>query len=430
MFIAKGADKRYTGIYWKKMRVVIAGAGFAGLTLAQQLPSQVRATVLDPQPRFGFLPNIHELVSGVKRPRNLEIDRAAVIRRVGQRYLPEAVTELDRHRRLVRTSGDRTLPYDHLVLAVGGQDRFHGVPGAAEYALPFKTVAQCATIGDRLQALLYPPPGSSTAAATPPRQMVIVGGGLEGVECLGEILRRYLRSRNLHVHLVDSQERLLTGTPKALGAHLASLCARLPVTLHLGVRVRRVTPTEVVLSDGASLLSDATIWTGGLAPSALIHRAGLSPSANAWAEADTTLRSRLDPRIWVAGDVAAPPMPLSKQAYFAQQMGSHLAANLARVARGRRPRTLRPSPKPMLIAFGDRDTFLVLERLALAGPSLAALKEGVFQLGMAQLQSADGGRGLAAIGRRISHAAQTLLLPQLGSLNALRRLPDVKVLRD
>jgi NADH dehydrogenase len=388
----------------------------------------MQVTVLDPEPRFGFLPNIHELVSGVKRPRDLELDRAALMARAYHEFVPEALVEVDRRQRVAHTSGGRALPYDQLVLAVGGQDRFHGVDGAEAHALPFKSVAQCVAIRERLRQLFA---RTTTRSGAPAEvSLVIVGAGLEGVECLGEILRRYHRRASFEVHLVDSSKRLLPGTAEALHAHLQDHCKRLPVSLHLGTRVARVDPAAVTLSDGTQLPSGATIWTGGLGPPAVLHRLGLATSSTRWGAVDETLRSRVDPRIWMVGDAAELPSRLSKQAYYAQQMGSQLAANLMRVIRGRSPRPLRPRPKPMLISFGALDTFLVLQRAVLAGPSLAALKEGVFQVGMAQLQGAVRGQGLAAMGRRIGQAAQELLLPQVGSLASLRRLPGVRVLRD
>jgi NADH dehydrogenase len=48
-------------------------------------------------------------------------------------------------------------------------------------------------------------------------------------------------------------------------------------------------------------------------------------------------------------------------------------------------RAFRPEPKPMLVAFGDLDTFLVRSRSVIASPSLALLKEAVFQFTMAQI---------------------------------------------
>jgi NADH dehydrogenase len=53
-------------------RTVIVGANFAGLTAAMNLPGTFDVTVIDSRPHFEFLPNIHELLSDVKKPQNLQ----------------------------------------------------------------------------------------------------------------------------------------------------------------------------------------------------------------------------------------------------------------------------------------------------------------------------------------------------------------------
>ena len=64
-------------------RVAIVGANFAGLRVAQRLDARFDVTVFDPSPSFEWLPNIHELVSGVKRPAELRLSRRRLIARLG-----------------------------------------------------------------------------------------------------------------------------------------------------------------------------------------------------------------------------------------------------------------------------------------------------------------------------------------------------------
>jgi len=61
-------------------RIVVVGANFAGLTAAQRLPRDWAVTVIDPHPWFEWLPNIHELVSGVKRADTLRLPRVRLLR--------------------------------------------------------------------------------------------------------------------------------------------------------------------------------------------------------------------------------------------------------------------------------------------------------------------------------------------------------------
>ena len=157
-----------------RKRVVVLGGGFAGLAAALELPSDRYAVSLIDRSRwFEFLPNIHELLSGVKTPDLLRLPLDREVRRAGHTFVPDTITGIDPVERTVATRRRRTsIGYDALIVALGGVDATRGVPGVAEHALPFKSVEQCDRIGRRLGQL---------AKRRRPARVVIVGGGLEGV---------------------------------------------------------------------------------------------------------------------------------------------------------------------------------------------------------------------------------------------------------
>jgi len=400
----------------KRLRVTILGAGFAGLACANALDARRFAvTLVDRRPAFEFLPNIHELVSNVKRPGDLRLPLADAMRAIDHRFLRGEVTHIDPELRRVRV-GRRSLDADFLVVALGAAEADYGVTGVREHALGFKSVDAVRHIHRRLEAV----------ADGRDSRVSIVGGGLEGVEALGEVLRRY-RGRLRLVRIVEAQEHLLPGTPEAVQRHIEALCRAHDVELCLGERVERITARGIVLGSGRRR-SDVTIWTGGPAPAPLLAESGLA-EAGSWIKVRRSLEHERFPGIFVAGDAAQPPTPVSEQAYHALDMGRRVAANLERAADGKRPRAYRPSPKPTLLAFGDMDTVLITERVALAGPALAVGKEGVFTGVMAGLDRRTARqRGAAAVERGL-RASQRLLWPSLRDLATLRRRAHLKLLK-
>ncbi len=393
-------------------RVVVLGGGFAGLAAARRLGSRRhRVTLVDRSPWFEFLPNIHELLSGVKSPELLRIDLDQSARRLGHRFCRDSVVGIDPDARRITTGRGQSIGYDALVVALGGVNATHGVAGVEEHALPFKSVDQCARIGRELDRL---------ARQRGPGRVVIVGGGLEGVEALGEILRRHRESDRLQVTVVEARERLLPEAPGVLHDHVVALCRPWNVSFEMQAPVERVEPDGVVLRDGRRLASDVTIWTGGPAPPALLAECGLAPPGS-WAPVDETLQSPWYPEIFVAGDACELPDPLSKQGYFALDMGSRAAENVACLLSGRPLRDFRPAGKPTLISFGDLSCFLVIGDRAVAGPSLGAGKEAVFELVMDQLDVDPVWSRVPRILKRVDRAARRLLWPTLASPEALLR---------
>jgi NADH dehydrogenase len=301
----------------------------------------------------------------------------------------------------VVTSKGRRFPFDACIVAVGGVDETFGVPGADRHAMPFKSVDDCAEIGRRLAAL---------AKRRGRRSVVIVGGGFEGIEALGEILRRYGDCPGMTVNLVEAGPRLMSGSPPAIDRAVRRHCARSDVRFVTDTRVTRVTPAHVHLDTGKPLRSDLTIWTGGVKAPPLLRESGLAGRAGQWAPVTSALRSKRHDNIFVIGDAAGLPHPLGKQAYYALQMGVCAAGNVERTLAGRRLRDFRPSAKGMLVAFGALDTFLIAGRSVIASPALAAAKEAVFQVTMTQLDPPLGGDALNDAARRLVGLARGRLL--------------------
>jgi NADH dehydrogenase len=396
--------------------VLIIGGGFAGLECANALdPREFAVTLVDARSSFEFLPNIHELLSGVKRPSELRLPLASAMKAAGHRFVRARVSSIDPQGRSVR-AGRRRLAADYLVIAVGAVDADYGIGGVSEYALGFKSVDQCQAIHERLE----------TIAGTTRSRVVVVGGGLEGIEGLGEILRRYAGELS-SITLVEARDRLLPGTPGGVHRHLEKLIEAAGVELVFDDAVERITPRTVLLASGRRLRSDATIWTGGPAPAPLLVDSGLAEPGS-WVPVRNNLEHREHRNVFVVGDAAELPAPLRKQAYHALDMGRCAARNIERRAAGRRLAGFKPSPKPTLLAFGDMDTVLITDRIAVAGPALATGKEAVFTAVMAGLDRRGAPARARAVLERGLNASRRLLWPTLTDRQRLLRSGRLRTL--
>ena len=388
-------------------RIVIVGGNFAGLTVARRLDRRHSVTVVDRSSSFEWLPNIHELLSGVKRPTDLRLPLRRLVTRAGHRFVRAEVTAIDAKSGRVTTAEGRELEFDACIVAVGGINDTYGVRGADRYAMPFKSVDDCAAIGRRLASLARQPGD---------RSVVIVGGGLEGIEALGEILRRFGRRGTLRLCVVESGARLLPDAPAALDAAVRKGSATYGVRFCTGSPVTVVSRTQVRLRSGERIHSDLTIWSGGVTAPPLLRESGLVGKASHWAPVTPALQSKRFENLFVIGDAAELPSPLPKQAYFAMQMGECAADNVRRLLAGQVLRAFRPAPKPMLVAFGDLDTFLVRGRSVIASPALAVVKEAVFQVTMAEIDPPLDASALRDLKARLRGTARKLALPTLASL--------------
>ena len=402
-----------------RKQIVIIGANFGGLTAALRLPNHYGVVAIDPSPHFEFLPNIHELISRVKSPAQLRLSRQRLLRRAGHRFVQDTVTTLDPVDRVVQTRSGEVFPFDVCVVAVGGVNNTFGIPGADEFAFPYKSVDQCEAISKALQQKI----------ARHERATVgIVGGGLEGIESLGEILRSYRHRRGLTVHMVESSNQLLPGLPAALGQNVERVCRNYPVHFHIGTRVKAVTGTTIELTSGEVLPSDTTIWTGGATAPGLLSESGLAPEAASWAPVRRTLQSRYFDHIFIVGDAAEWPQILSKQAYYATDMGECAADNIARFVQNKPLKKFQPSTSISLISFGDLDTYLTIGNTVVAGTALAPLKEFIYQFNMARYEPPLNLLSFLDLQSRFWRGVFELGLPTLLSPRSLLRLGYVRLI--
>jgi NADH dehydrogenase len=403
-----------------QQRIAIVGGNFAGLTAAIKLSPRHAVTVVDPSRHFEWTPNIHEILSSVKAPQRLRLDRAAIVRQAGHRFLRDHVTALQPSQGRLQTAGGRTVAFDACIVAVGALWNTHQVPGVARHALPLRSVADALAIERRLHTL---------RRQGRPLRVVVAGGGVTGIEALGEILRRHRHDASLRVEVVEAGPRLLPGLPPALDADLRRLCEPYAVNLRTAAAIASVSEKGVRLADGTRLRSELTLWTAGLAPPPLLHESGLARSPQGWAAVHATLQSRRFDHIFVAGDAAQLPRAVARQAYNAIDMGALAAANAVRFLGGRALQPFKPAPKPVLVAFGDLQTYLVAGRTVLASQVLAAAKEGVHQAFMLQMAPSGVVEALPAAAGRLWQSWRQLALPQLLSLADFRKLPDCKPVR-
>ena len=403
-----------------RSRVVIIGGNFAGLVAASRLSRDHEVTVVDARADFEWTPNIHELLSGVKDRASVVLPRAECVTRYGHTFVHDVVTQIDRDSDAVMTENGLVLPYDACLVAAGSQRTTFGIEGADKHTLGLRLVDDAVRIASRLDKL---------AARQRRASIVIVGGGVSGIEALGEILRRRAQGDEFNIHVVEKEPRILEQQPASVASDAALRLAPYRVTLHTGATVSHVAARSVTLESGEKLTADLCIWSAGMTLPGFLRDSGLKETGDEWLPVDETLRSHYADNIFIAGDCAALPEPVRKQAYNAMALGEVAGDNIGRLLQDRPLKRFRPAPMPMLISFGDITTWLVAGEYAVASPVLAAAKEGVYQATMARLASPkDPLRySMDAVGRA-TMATRQLLLPQLTPRKLLDGLTGSRII--
>lgn len=339
-------------------RVVIVGAGFAGLKAAQRLGNQreVTVTVIDRRNHHIFQPLLYQVATGGLSPGDI----AAPIRGVLKRYknvetVLGEVAGFDVGNKLVITQ-QGTIPYDSLIVATGSETSYFGNDAWQEHAPGLKTIEEATEIRSRVlyafeQAELEPDADRRREWMT----FVIVGAGPTGVELagtLGEIARdtlkddfRRIQPADARILLMDGNARVLMTFPESLSKFAEDSLIRLGVRFRNNVRVVDVCPDHVKLKTASGQIEDVrartVLWAAGVKASPL----GALLATSAGQETDRG-RVKVDkhcnlpghPDVYVLGDLASFPVesghPLPGVAQVALQMGTYSGKRILKSLRG------------------------------------------------------------------------------------------------
>lgn len=389
----------------KKSHIVIIGANFAGLSAASKLSKCHQVSVIDSKQDFQWTPNIHEILSDVKKDTSLSLQLATIITRLGHHFIKQTVTSIDADAQTVALDNEQTLSYDVLLIASGHTRSNYDIKGANKYAYGFRTAHDVVQIHDQIEAVLN--------ANTMPVNINIIGGGFTGVEVLGELLRKYATNERLHFNVIDRAARLVQALPEKLSDDILSQCKHYRVEFHFKQSLTEVKKSSIHFSDEKSILSDLTIWSAGTKLPDYLH--SINTQANSTGIAvNTYLQSKEWDNIFVAGDSASLSKPLAKQASIAMDMGLHAASNINRFCAKKTLSPFRVNTKPVILSLGDINTYFVQGNLVLASPLLAAAKEAVYQFYMARLSaSLPLEQSVLGIASRISLSTEKLLLAEV-----------------
>ena len=330
----------------ERTRVVILGAGFAGIEVARGVGAAgVPVTLIDRQNHHLFQPLLYQVATAALSP----ADIAEPIRKMLRGYpsveviLDEAVA-IDVHaRRLSLASGD-TLAYDWLVLATGATHSYFGHDAWEAFAPGLKTIEDARIIRSKI-LLAFEEAERSHDPAEQRRLMTIavIGGGPTGVELAGSIaeLARYtlakdfraIRADTATVLLLEAGPRILAAFPEPLASYAQRRLEKLGVVVRTHFPVEGVTARSITAA-GSQLAVGFSIWAAGVRASSMGRLLGANTDGSGRIAVNPNLSVPGFDRVYVLGDLALlagqDGRPLPGLAQVAKQQGHYLGRALAK----------------------------------------------------------------------------------------------------
>src|SRR6266581_8115340 len=296
-------------------RVVIVGAGFGGLRAARALrDAPVHVTVIDRQNHHLFQPLLYWVATAGLSPADICSPIRGILRKQkNTEVVLEEVTGVDVQEQRV-LMGDRSVPYDYLVLATGAHDNYFGHPEWEHYAPGLKSIVDAISIRRKILVAF-----EAAEIESDPEKVkelltfVLVGAGPTGVEMAGaiaELAHKALASDFRHIDTRMTRIIIIEAAPRILAAFPESLARKTQKRLvSMGVEVRTGTPvTDLdehgVVVDGERIKAATIMWGAGVSASPAGKWLGTEVDRAGRVMVSSDLSVPGHPNVFVIGDTA------------------------------------------------------------------------------------------------------------------------------
>jgi NADH:ubiquinone reductase (H+-translocating) len=373
-------------------RIVVAGAGYAGLHVALRLTAKLRSnpvvelTLVDRHDYHQALTELPRVAAGTRAADAVRIPLQDVLaERV--RFVQAEISGFDLVGRRVLT-GARPIDWSRLVLALGSRPNDFAIPGLAQRALSLYSASDAQQVWTAVNRAL-----EDAAAADPERQqrlatVVVGGGGATGVELAGELAEMLPEVATRHglapdrpaVLLVEAGPTILAGSSPQLIDNATRILSDLGVQVRTNAMVAAATEDGFRLKGGQLVEGGVFVWAGGVKAPELVVGSGLPIGHNGRVKVDRYLRVLDHPEVYVAGDLASVVDPRSGHvlpplAQVALEEGETVARNLDAELEGRPLEAFTFHDKGFVVSVGTRRGVADIAGITRAGRLAHLLKD-------------------------------------------------------
>ncbi|MNH77836.1 NADH dehydrogenase-like protein YjlD [compost metagenome] len=372
-------------------QILILGGGYGGLLSALTArkyldANEANITVVNRYPTHQIITELHRLAAGNLHEKAVALPLEKLLKGKNVNLVIDTVQTIKPDDKQVVLGNGNTLRYDALVIALGSETAFFGIPGLQEYSFILKSVDDAnrvrAHVEERLNAYKQ---SKNKADAT----FVIGGGGLTGVELVGEFadeLPEICRQKGIDfnevsLYCVEAGPSILAGFPPELVERATTSLEKRGVQFVTGVPITEMKPTSVILKDGRSIETSTLVWTGGVQGNSVVANCGIEVNRGR-ASVTESLQSTSHKDVFIAGDSAvvipsegARPYPPTAQ--LAWQMGETIGYNLSAMIKGAPFEAFNPVFSGTLGSLGRKDGIAMLgaNQTRLKGTPASLMKE-------------------------------------------------------
>ncbi|MBU7320007.1 NAD(P)/FAD-dependent oxidoreductase [Paenibacillus oleatilyticus] len=349
-------------------QILILGGGYGGLLSALTARKYMTAeeaaiTVVNRYPTHQIITELHRLAVGNLTEKAVALPLEKLLRGKNVNLQIDTVEEIRPDQKEVLMASGKTYDYDVLVIALGSETAFFGIPGLKEHSFVLKSVNDANRLRAHVEARIDEYSRTKNKADA---TFVVGGGGLTGIELVGEfadMLPKLCRSKgvdfnDISLYTVEAGPSILAGFAQELVERAQTSLEKRGVKFLTGVAITEMQENMVFLKDGSSIETNTLVWTGGVQGNSVVANCGIEVNRGR-ATVTEGLQSTSHKDIFLAGDSAVvmgnEGRPYPPTAQLAWQMGETIGHNIFAYFNNAPMDTFTPVFSGTLASLGRKD---------------------------------------------------------------------------
>lgn len=305
-------------------RIVVLGAGYAGILTAKKLEkkfrkmkldNEVSITIIDRHPFHTMLTELHEVAAGRVEEDSIRISLKKVFAGRNVKVITDTISQISiDEKKLTGSQGE--YDYDYLVLAAGSKPTYFGVEGAEEYSYKLWSYEDAVLLKERIHDVFRK--AACEPDETEKRRLLtfyVVGAGFTGVEMAGELAEYVpflceeyeIEPSLVSMHDVDVLERSVPILPEKLSGKVEKRLAKMGVKVMMKTGVTSIGKDYIELEQNGKknrYPAGTVVWTAGIESADITGQAAkeLEAVGRGRIQTDSFLRAKDHEEVYIVGD--------------------------------------------------------------------------------------------------------------------------------
>ena len=348
--------------------ILILGGGYGGLLAAMKAREHLneddaKITVVNRFSTHQIITELHRLAAGSISEKAVSLPLDKLLKNYHVDLKISTVNGISPNKHEVSLEDGKMLTYDYLVVALGSETAYFGIPGLKENSFVLKSVDDANRLRSHVEERIAEYSKTHNKAAG---TIVVGGAGLTGTELVGEYadlmpnlcLKYGVDPQGISLYCVEASPTVLAGFPPKLVERAYTSLTKRGVTFITGTPVTRVDGKIVELKYGRKIETETLVWAGGIQGNSVVANSNMEVSRGR-VLVNEFLQPPSQSDIFVAGDSAVVMGPdgttYPPTAQLAWQMGENIGENLSISIRGGVLKPFVPIFSGTLASLGRKD---------------------------------------------------------------------------